>query len=300
MNKVVLITGTSSGFGRAAAETLARRGYSVIATMRDSAGRNRQIGEDLRSLAEQERWNLRLLDMDVTSEASVNQAAAQALDQVGRIDVVINNAGIGGVGITEAFTLEQFQTVLDVNFLGAVRVNRAVLPAMRRQRSGLLIHVSSVAGRVVVPGVAAYSASKFALEALADAYRFELAEFNIDSVLVEPGVHKTGINSKSLTSADRDRITAYEAAATVANNLFKTLEHAGNAPETPGPEVVVDSFIRLIETPAGQRPFRTVPTAAMQPLLLEYNDAAASLRETVAEMFGVSERTAARSAHSAR
>ena len=100
------------------------------------------------------RWNLDVLEMDVTNEASVNQAVQQALDRAGRVDVVINNAGIAALGITEAYTVEQFQQVLDVNLFGVVRVNRAVLPAMRRQGSGLLIHVSSGIGRTVVPGSA--------------------------------------------------------------------------------------------------------------------------------------------------
>ena len=133
--------------------------------------------------------------MDVTNDASVNHAVQQTLDRAGRIDVVINNAGIAAQGITEAYTVEQFQQLLllDVNLLGVARVNRAVLPAMRRQHTGLLIHVSSGIGRIVIPECAAYAASKFALEALADGYRFELAPLGIDSVIVEPGIHRTPI-----------------------------------------------------------------------------------------------------------
>ena len=156
MNEVVLITGASTGFGRTASEALAQRGYRVFATMRDRSGRNASTAEALWSLAKREGWNLDVLD----------------------------NAGIGAQGITEAYTVEQFQQVFDVNLLGVVRVNRAVLPAMRRQRSGLLIHVGSGMGRALVPGFAAYSASKFALEALADAYRYELSQIGIDSVVL--------------------------------------------------------------------------------------------------------------------
>lgn len=291
MNKVVLITGTSTGFGRTAAETLAQRGYSVFATMREWSGRNRSACEALRSLANREGWNLDVLGMDVTNDASVNQAVQQALDRAGRIDVVINNAGISARGITEAFTVEQFQQVLDVNLLGVVRVNRAVLPAMRRQRSGLLIHVSSAAGRAVLPGFAAYSASKFALEALADAYRFELSGFGIDSVLVEPGIHRTPISEKSLAPADQGRVAEYGSAAEAVNRVMGIFEGASSAPETPGPEGVVETFVRLIETPAGERPFRTVPTAALQPLLEPYNALAATMRDALAQMFKVPELT---------
>ena len=291
MDKVILITGTSTGFGRTAAETLAQSGYRVFATMRDSSGRNAANADALRSLANAKRWNLDVLEMDVTNDASVNHAVQQALDRAGRIDVVINNAGIGAQGITEAYTVEQFQQVLDVNLLGVVRVNRAVLPAMRRQHSGLLIHVSSGIGRIVFPGFAAYAASKFALEALADGYRFDLAPLGIDSVIVEPGVSRTPILEKFLTPADQDRVAEYGSTAEALERVKGIFEGASSAPETPGPEGVVEAFARLIETPAGERPFRTVPTATLQPLLEPYNALAATMRDTIAQMLNVPELT---------
>jgi NAD(P)-dependent dehydrogenase (short-subunit alcohol dehydrogenase family) len=291
MSKVILITGTSTGFGRTAAETLAQRGYTVFATMRDSSSRNASTAEALESLARRQGWNLDVLDMDVTSDTSVNRAVRQALDRADRIDVVINNAGIAALGLTEAYTVEQFEQVLNVNLFGAVRVNRAVLPAMRRQRSGLLIHVSSAAGRAVVPGFAVYCASKFALEAVADAYRFELSAFGIDSVLVEPGIHRTPILEKQLPPADQSRVAEYGSTAETVERVKGVFEAASSAPETPGPEGVVEAFVRLIEMPAGERPFRTVPTAAMQPVLEPYNELAATVRDTVARMFKVPELT---------
>src|SRR5580658_6815345 len=289
MNKVILITGTSTGFGRTAAETLAQRGYSVFATMRDVSGRNSTNSEALRSLANREGWKLDVLDMDVTKDDSVNQAVQQALDRAGRIDVVINNAGIAAIGITEAYTVEEFYLVVDVNLFGVVRVNRAVLPAMRRQRSGLLIHVSSGAGRVVVPGFAAYCASKFALEAFADAYRFELSAFGIDSVLVEPGIHRTPILEKFPAPADQSRVAEYGSTAEAIDRVKSVFDQARTAQETPPPELVVEAFVRLIETPAGERQFRTVPTPSSQRLLESYNALAASLRDTVAKNYKVPE-----------
>ncbi len=289
MNTVVLITGASTGFGRAAAETLARRGYIVFASMRDSLGRNRSNRETLHSLASRERSALQVLDLDVTQDSSVNQAVQQVLERAGRIDVVINNAGIGALGVTEAYTMEQFQELFDVNLFGAVRVNRAVLPAMRRQRSGLLIHVSSAAGRVVLPCMAVYCASKFALEALADGYRFELSPFGIDSVVVEPGIHRTPILEKFIAPADQDRVADYGAAAQFAARIKSVFDAARGAPETPSPDDVVEAFVRLIEMPAGERPYRTVPTAATQPLLDPYNAMAAGMRDVVAHTFNVPE-----------
>jgi NAD(P)-dependent dehydrogenase (short-subunit alcohol dehydrogenase family) len=291
MSKVVLITGASTGFGRAAAETLACRGFTVFATMRDAAGRNASHRDALQALAKQERRALHVLELDVTNDASVDLAVQQALAQVGRIDVAINNAGIAPLGITEAFTVAEFQQLLEVNLYGAARVNRAVLPSMRRQRSGLLIHVSSAAGRLVFPTTGIYCASKFALEALADAYRFELSPFGIDSVIVEPGIHRTPIHEKWPGPADQARVADYGPAAERLHRIKAIFNAALDAPDTPGPEPVVEAFVRLIETPAGERPFRTVPTAAIQPLLDPYNAQAAQLRQTVAQMFSLTDLT---------
>ena len=248
------------------------------------------------SLAKREGWNLDVLDMDVTDDASVRQAVQQALDRAGRIDVLINNAGIGAQGITEAYTVEQFQQVFDVNLLGVVRVNRAVLPAMRRQRSGLLIHVGSGMGRALVPGFAAYSASKFALEALADAYRYELSQIGIDSVVLEPGIHRTPTLEKFIPPSDQGRVAEYGSTAEAIERVKGVFEEVSSAPETRGPEGVVGAFVRLIETPVGERSFRTVPTAAIQALLEPYNALAATMRNSVAQIFKVPELTVLQSA----
>ncbi len=292
INTVVLVTGASTGFGRAAAEALARRGYTVFAAMRHCSSRNASHCAALQSLAGLEHLALQTLDLDVTLEESVEQAVQQVLSGTGHIDVVINNAGVAALGVTEAYTIEQFQELFDVNLFGVVRVNRAVLPAMRRQHSGLLIHVSSAAGRIVPPCMAAYCASKFALEALADAYRFELTPFGIDSVIVEPGIHRTPILEKFQGPADQARVADYGTAAEYAVRVKNVFDTANSAPETPGSDEVVDAFVRLIETPPGERPFRTVPTAALQPLLDPFNAAAAGLREAVAQIFNVPELTA--------
>ena len=153
MSAVVLITGASTGFGRNAAEKLARRGHRVFATMRDIHGRNALHRAALERLAASESLLLHVLELDVIDDRSVDDAVGSALEQAGRLDVVINNAGVAGIGVTEAFTLEQVQQMFDVNFFSVVRVNRAVLPSMRQRRSGLLIHVSSGAGRVNARGL---------------------------------------------------------------------------------------------------------------------------------------------------
>ena len=285
----VLITGSSTGFGRDGAERLARRGHQVVATMRDVKERNQAHRTALEKIAVSERLSLKVLEMDVTDEPSVQNAVDRAVAEFGRLDVVINNAGFGGIGITEAYTPEQFQSFFNVNVLGAVRVNRAALPHMRRQRNGLLIHVSSGNGRVVVPAMAAYSASKFALEAVADAYRFELTPFGIESVLVEPGIYRTEIFDKLVAPADAKRVADYGPQGGFAERILGTFVAALNAPGASGSEEVAEAFVRLVEMDAGTRPFRTVVSAPVEQLLAPYNAAAEAVREIIAQMFMVPE-----------
>jgi NAD(P)-dependent dehydrogenase (short-subunit alcohol dehydrogenase family) len=200
--QVVLITGSSTGFGRLIAETLARRGHTVFATMRDIQGRNATNATEIRALAEKESLPLHVLELDVTNDASVDQAVRKSIEQAGRVDVAINNAGYGLIGLAEAVTTEQARQIMDTNFFGSVRVNRAVLPYMRRQRSGLLLHVSSGAGRLVIPTFSFYCASKFAMESLAEAYHYELAQQGIESSIVEPGAYQTSVFGNIVTAAD--------------------------------------------------------------------------------------------------
>jgi NAD(P)-dependent dehydrogenase (short-subunit alcohol dehydrogenase family) len=287
VNAVVLITGASTGFGRDAAERLARRGHQVFATMRDLSGRNAEHRESVERLARDEHLALQVLELDVTAEDSVETAVQAALHRAGHLDVVINNAGLAALGVTEAYTPEQFQRIFDVNVFGVVRVNRAVLPSMRQRRSGLLIHVSSGAGRVAVPAMAAYCASKFALEAIADAYRFELLPFGIDSVLVEPGIYRTPIFDRLLYPADEKCLASYGTAAAYADDVHRTFTNAISAPDAPGSEEVAEAFVRLIEMAPAERPFRTIVSPPIQQLLEPYNAVAEELRPMVAQIFNV-------------
>src|ERR1700722_18658759 len=207
--QVVLITGGSTGFGRLFTETLARKGHTVFATMRDIGGRNAKNASEIRTVAQNESLPIHVLEMDVTDDASVDRAIDAAVSKASRIDVAINNAGYFLTGLEEAVTTEQARRIMDTNFLGPVRVNRAVLPHMRRQRSGLLMHISSVAGRIVAPTMGFYCASKFALEALAESYSYELAAQGIESVIVEPGAYETSVFGNVVTAADESRTDTY-------------------------------------------------------------------------------------------
>src|SRR5258708_38425480 len=216
--QVVLITGSSTGFGRLFAETLARKGHIVFATMRDPGGRNAKNASEIRALAEEDLLPIHVLELDVTDDASVGRAVDAAVAKGGRIDVAINNAGYYLSGLEEAVTTEQAQRLMDTNFLGPVRLNRAVLPHMRRQRSGVLIHLSSAAGRVVIPSGGFYCASKFALEALAEAYSYELAAQGIESVIVQPGQYETPVFGNTVKAADEALANTYGAVKEIPAN----------------------------------------------------------------------------------
>jgi NAD(P)-dependent dehydrogenase (short-subunit alcohol dehydrogenase family) len=249
--QVVLITGSSTGFGRLFTETLARKGHTVFATMRDPRGRNAKNASEIRTLAEKDSLPIYVLELDVTDDASVERAVDAAVAKAGRIDVAINNAGYALSGLAEAVTTEQAQRLMDTNFLGPVRVNRAVLPHMRRQRSGVLMHISSGAGRIIAPSMGFYCASKFALEALAESYSYELAPQGIESVIVEPGPYETPVFGNMVTAADEARTDTYGAVKQIPAKLGAALSSvAGNAQD------VADAVLRIIETPAGEKQLR--------------------------------------------
>jgi NAD(P)-dependent dehydrogenase (short-subunit alcohol dehydrogenase family) len=249
--QVVLITGSSTGFGRLIAGTLSRHGHTVFASMRDPGGRNSINASDIRALAGRELLPLHVLDLDVTDDDSVDRAVRAVMDHAGRIDVAINNAGYGILGLTEAVTTQQASQIMDTNFFGAVRVNRAVLPHMRRQHSGLLVHISSGAGRLVIPSMGLYCASKFALEALAEAYSYELAGQGIESVIVEPGAYKTPVFGNIVKAADSERTDTYGAANHFASKIGAALASAAGDPQE-----VADAVLHIVQTPAGHRRLR--------------------------------------------
>lgn len=248
---VVLITGASSGFGRLIAETLARKNYQVFATMRNVDSRNAAAAREMQELAKRESLSLSVLELDVTNDSSVERAVDAVVAEAHRIDVLVNNAGHGVMDLAETVTMSQAQRQFDTNFFGVARMNRAVLPAMKRQGSGLLLHVSSGAGRLVIPGMGLYCASKFAMEALAEVYRYELAPLGIDSVVLEPGAYATPIMGKLEKGEDPARRSGYGEVAEVPARL-----QARIASSRANPQEIGDKVSQIIETPAGQRQLR--------------------------------------------
>ncbi|MFQ5497513.1 MAG: SDR family oxidoreductase [Nitrosopumilus sp.] len=185
MEKVALVTGSSSGIGFETALSLARDGYQTFASMRDT----KKAGE-LENIAKKENLPINIIELDVDREESIVSAIKKVMDG-GRLDVLINNAGYGQFGCTEDVTVDDFRKQFETNFFSIVRIIQEVAPIMRNQKSGIIVNISSVAGRMGLPGSPAYISSKFALEGLGECLRYELGQFGIKTTLIEPGVIKT-------------------------------------------------------------------------------------------------------------
>ncbi|MFM0439456.1 SDR family oxidoreductase [Paraburkholderia strydomiana] len=253
MSKTILITGTSNGFGHDIAQTLASAGHRVFATMRDISGRHREAANVLSA------QGIETLELDVTDDASVDAAFASLFWKTdGKLDVLINNAGVAAGGIQESFTPEQTRAMFDVNVFGVQRVTRAALPSMHRARSGLVINIGSILGRVTLPFFALYGASKHAVEALTEGYRYELSQQGIDVVLVQPGPYPTKLYTSIQRPTDIGRADNYGEVAAMPAAFEEYLGGVFNSAEAPDPHDVATAIVALIEKPVGQRPERVV------------------------------------------
>jgi len=190
MEKVALVTGSSSGIGFETALTLARENYFTYASMRNSA----KAGK-IQEIAKKENLNLKVIELDIDKEDSIKSAVKKIQEQKGRIDVLVNNAGYGLFGCLEDITMEELKAQFQTNFFGVVSLIQEIAPIMRKQGSGIIVNVSSVAGRIGFPGTPAYISSKFALEGLSECMRYELSPFGIKTIIIEPGVIQTNFFS---------------------------------------------------------------------------------------------------------
>jgi NAD(P)-dependent dehydrogenase (short-subunit alcohol dehydrogenase family) len=245
----VVITGASSGFGLLTAKAFAADGWRVYATMRNVAGKNADVAAEVR------RSGIAVVELDVTDDASVDAAAKTILTEAGAVDVLVNNAGAAFFGIAEAFTPALVEQQFATNVFGPLRVNRAFQPSMRARRRGLVVYISSVVGRMIVPFGGIYAASKWALEALAETSSYELATFGIDVAIVEPGAFATDIFSKTPGADDMECVASYGELAQVAAARVAGIEAAGAERD---PNEVAQAILRLAQAPPGTRPLRTV------------------------------------------
>ncbi|MEU6533232.1 SDR family oxidoreductase [Streptomyces sp. NPDC046928] len=255
MPSTILVTGASSGFGALTARALADAGHTVHAGIRQTAGRNAPAVADARAYAERHGVDLRPLELDVSSQESVDAAVAEA----GRIDVVVHNAGHMVLGPAESFTPEQIAEIYDTNVVSTQRVNRAVLPGMRERRDGLLVWVgSSSTYGGTPPYLGPYFGAKAAMDHLAKSYAVELSRFGIDTALVVPGSFTSGTNHFAHAMHPEDTATA-EAYDALYGGLMDDVGRAlaALAPDDADVRDVARAIVRVVGTPKGERPFRT-------------------------------------------
>lgn len=260
MKHVILVTGASSGFGAMAAQALAVDGHTVYASMRDIGGRNAGVAADMRRHAIEHRVDIRPIELDVQSQDSVDRAIDTMIAEQGAIDVVVHNAGHMVFGPSEAFTVEQFAQLYDINVLGTQRINRAALQHMRSQGSGLLVWISSSSARGGTPPyLGPYFAAKAAMDSLAVSYAGELARWGIETAIIVPGSFTRGTNHYAHAGrpADTDRLAAYDGGPYrgLEDQLLRGM--AALEPRDADAGDVAREIARIVALPHGTRPFRT-------------------------------------------
>ncbi|NND78052.1 MAG: SDR family oxidoreductase [Flavobacteriales bacterium] len=251
-NKVVLITGTNSGFGYLTAKGAAEKGHKVYATMRNINGRNAEKAKELQAID-----NINVIELDVTDANGVKIAVGGVIEKEGRLDVLVNNAGYFGGGLAETYTDNDLEKMFDVNVKGTWRTTKAALPQMRKQGEGLIINTSSGLGRFSAPFMTVYNGTKFAVEGLTEGLHYEVRPLGVDVVLVQPGAFPTEIFSKVAFGSDQDVTAGYGDLAKVPEQMTAGMGEMFENMK-PNPQMVPDAIFKLMDMPKGQRPLRTV------------------------------------------
>src|SRR5690554_3368972 len=249
--KVVLITGTNSGFGWLIAKSVAALGHQVYATMRETNGKNYNKAKALSEIE-----NITVLDVALTDENSVQDAIDTIIAKEKTIDVLVNNAGFSRNGVAESFTTTDVQEIFDINVIAPWRLMKLVLPFMRKQSEGLIINITSGFGTVSFPFAAMYSASKFGLEGISEGLHYEVRPLGVDVAILQLGAFPTEMSQKLSFGSDTSVVDAYEPIADFPNKMAAAV---GKAFETlkPNPQDVADAVVNLINLPKGERPLRT-------------------------------------------
>lgn len=264
--KVVLITGTNSGFGWLTAQSVAVLGHKVYATMRDTAGKNAEKAQALSAVE-----NITVVDLEVTDETSVKKAFDSIIAAEGKIDVLVNNAGASMFGVGETSTAADLQRMLDINVIGPWRLMKLALPGMRERSEGLIINVTSGFGRVSFPFFTMYCASKFGLEGLSEGLFYELRPLGVDVVILEPGGFPTEMGTKTQTGADTSVADGYKALEAYPGKIFTAIGELFEA-HKPDPQYIADAVVELIGKPKGERPVRTVVDPTTGQFISAIND----------------------------
>lgn len=278
----IIVTGATGGFGFLTIKQLMADGHKVVGTARDLAGRNKAKASEL------EKLGAMMAEMDVTQDGSVNKGIEQAVQKLGGLDVVVNNAGVGVLGLTEAFTPDDMRKIFEVNLFGVQRVIRATLPIMRQGKKGLIINISSLLGRITVPFYGPYNASKWALEGLTENYRTETSQSNIEICLVEPGGYPTTFIDNLVRPSDVNRSKEYGPMSDMAEGFLQGFEQALAANPAQNPANVASAIGELVKLPHGNRPFRTiVDKMGMGDAVSGYNSMLAKVTEGIYGNFGI-------------
>ena len=291
-SKKVLITGASTGFGKITAQELAKDGHHVFATMRNISGTNAEHAKSLTNWANENNVSLQVVELDVTSDDSVKQAAETVLAKTnGTIDVIINNAGIYAGGLQESFTVEDYKVFFEVNVFGTVRVNNTFLPTLRKQGSGLIIQISSVLGRTIIPFGGVYDATKWAVEALSENLAYELKPLGIDVAIVQPGPFATEIFQKQPYQPGNAALAAnYGKPTEIMAGFFGQFTAQMLDPEVPNKPIhVAEAIVKLVNTPQGQVPLRTVVDKMMGGTTEAINEATQKVQTGLLQNLGFGE-----------
>ncbi|TLX74074.1 SDR family oxidoreductase [Labilibacter sediminis] len=252
MNQKVIITGASGGFGFLTCHSLVAKGHQVVGTMRSTKGKNEIVAQELNELG------VHIVEMDVTDNESVNNGIAEVINHMHGLDVLINNAGVGVLGMQEHYTAEDMQRIFDVNVFGVQRVTRAVLPHLRKQHYGILVFISDLLGRITLPFYGIYNSSKWALEALAENYRTELSRFGIESCIVEPGGYATTFVDNLVQPSDNSRNKEYGRFMHMPKTMFESFEQSIENNIGQKPQKVAEAIADLLDKPYAEKPLRTV------------------------------------------
>ncbi len=278
----ILITAASSGFGSLIVSELVNAGHRVAGSVRDPEGRNAEAAAKLRA------QGIDVVEIDVTDEGSVLSGVAAANKALGHIDVLINNAGIGAHGLQENFSVADYQRLFDVNLFGVQRMIRAVAPQMRDRGNGLILNISSLLGRVVMPFYGPYNSTKWALEAMSENYRIELSQFGVDVAIVEPGGFPTEFFGNLVLPSSPDRNEGYGEMAHAPEHALAGFAEFLKANPQQNPQLVADATLKVVETAPGFRPFRTeVDTIGMADLVKPMNDQLSQGIETLFTNMGI-------------
>jgi NADP-dependent 3-hydroxy acid dehydrogenase YdfG len=273
MKKTIVVTGSSTGFGKLTVQTLAQDGHHVFATMRGVKGKNKVFADELNTWAKEKNVALEVVELDVTSDESVKNAATYINSKVAGIDVVVNNAGIYGGGLDEGYSVADYKNIYEVNVFGVLRVVRAFLPAMRKRNTGLFVQISSIMGRIVMPFAGAYTSSKWAVEAIAETLRYELAPEGIDSVIIQPGAFPTEIFSKVYHGENEAVTGEYTQTLPYLQGFYKAFTEMMSGEVPNKPQDIADAVKILVDTPAGKRPLRVTVDKMMTNTAVPINEA---------------------------